>query len=207
MINTGANTMRRYLCCVMFLITFVGSSLTDAQAKDSGRILFDFGQPNAAARWQIVNDGVMGGRSTSRTEVVADSQMRFAGTLSQEKNGGFASVKSKLDSARSTSLGLKAGDVIVMRVQGHGRKYTFNLYLPDRRTAFSHQLECQTQANQLKEIQLPIDRFVAHSFGRPVRGATLDPARVHSPGILLGDKRAGEFQIIVDWIKVVPAPK
>jgi NADH dehydrogenase [ubiquinone] 1 alpha subcomplex assembly factor 1 len=199
--------MRRYLCCLIFFVTFVVSSLADAQAKDSGRILFDFSQPNAAARWQIVNDGVMGGKSTSRAEVLADSQMRFAGRLSLENNGGFASVRSKPDAAEPTSLGLREGDVIVMLVRGDGRKYTFNLYLPDGRTAFSHQLEFQTQANQWTEIQLPIDRFVAHSFGRPVRGATLDPARVHAIGILLGDKQAGTFEIIVDWIKVIPAAK
>ena len=205
--HNKSNLMRRYLCCLIFFLTFVGNSRTDAQAKDSGRILFDFSQPDAAARWQIVNDGVMGGRSTSKAEMLTNGQMRFAGMLSLENNGGFASVRSKPDSEGSTSLGLRAGDVIVMRVQGDGRKYTFNLYLPDRRTAFSHQLEFQTQANQWTEIQLPIDRFAAHSFGRPVRGATLDPTRVHSLGILLADKRAGEFQIIVDWIKVIPAAK
>lgn len=198
--------MSRYLCLYFFLAS-VGSSLTDAQANDSGRILFDFSQPNAAARWQIVNDGVMGGRSTSRAEMLADSQMRFAGRLSLENNGGFASVRSKPDSAGSTSLGLNSGDVIVMLVRGDGRKYTFNLYVPDRRMAFSYQLEFQTAADQWMEIQLPVDRFAAHSFGRPVSGAMLDPARVHSVGILIGDRRAGEFQLIVDWIKVIPAPQ
>jgi monofunctional biosynthetic peptidoglycan transglycosylase len=97
--------------------------------------------------------------------------------------------------------------MIVMRVRGDGRKYTFNLYVPDRRMAFSHQLDFQTEANKWTEIQLPVDRFAAHSFGRPVRGATLDAARVHSLGILLGDKRAGDFNLIVDWIKVIPAVK
>ena len=163
--------------------------------------MFDFSQPDAATQWQIVNDGVMGGRSTSNIEMLDDAQMRFSGTLSLDHNGGFASVRSTPDAA-SSSLGLKSGDMIVMRVKGDGRKYTFNLYIPDRQIAFSYQLDLQTEANEWTEIQLPIDRFAAHSFGRPVRGATLDPARVHSLGVLLGDKRAGDFNLTVDWIKV-----
>ena len=189
-----------YLLCFLFSVCCL---LSDAHAKDSGRVLFDFSQPDAVTPWQIVNDGVMGGRSTSKIEVSADAQMRFAGTLSLENNGGFASVRSKTNTA-SSSLGLKAGDMIVMRVKGDGRKYTFNLYVPGRRMAFSHQLDFQTEANKWTEIQLPLDRFSAHSFGRPVRGATLDPTEVHSLGILLGDKRAGAFELIVDWIKVSP---
>ena len=193
----------RYLCYLVIFLFFVSSLLSDAEAKDSGRILFDFSQPNAATQWRIVNDGVMGGRSTSKIEILTDAQLQFSGTLSLENNGGFASVRSGPNGG-STSLGLKPGDTVVIRVKGDGRKYTFNLYVPDRRTAFSYQLDFQTKPQEWAQIRLPVDRFVAHSFGRLVRGATLDPAQVHSLGILLGDKRAGDFKLIVDWIKVIP---
>jgi monofunctional biosynthetic peptidoglycan transglycosylase len=182
---------------LLFVSAFAGSAAT---AKDTARVLFDFSAADANQQWQIVNDGVMGGRSTSRATMAAEGQMRFAGNLSLENNGGFASVRSK-----PGSLQLNSGDVIVLRVRGDGRKYTFNLYVPGRRTAFSFRTEFKTEADQWMEIRLPLDKFVATSFGRVVRGAMLDPREVNSVGILLGDKRAGPFQILIDSIKVQPA--
>jgi monofunctional biosynthetic peptidoglycan transglycosylase len=168
-----------------------------ATAQESGRVLFDFSGPNAASQWQIVNDGVMGGRSSSRAEMKAEGQMWFKGNLSLENNGGFASVRS-----RPKTLGLARGQSIVLRVLGDGRKYTFNLYLPDRRTAFSYRREFETIPGKWAEVRMPLDQFVATSFGRTIANDRLDPTRIDSLGILLGDKRPGPFEIRVDWIKV-----
>ncbi len=165
--------------------------------------LFQFAEAGDAAKWQIVNDGVMGGRSSSEATIVSegtdDGMMRFAGNLSLENNGGFASVRSRSSGA---SLGLDAGETIVLRVKGDGRRYTFNLYTPDRRTAFSYQMDFDTKAGEWTEVKLPVDDFVAHSFGRPIPSAKLTPNRVQSVGILLGDKKPGGFEILVDWINV-----
>jgi len=185
----------------IILFTFVlCGSLPAANAKDSGRVLFDFSEADANKQWQIVNDGVMGGRSSSQATMAAEGQMRFAGNLSLENNGGFASVRS-----RPRSLQLTSGDTIVLRVRGDGRKYTFNLYVPRRQTAFSFRAEFKTEADQWMEIKLPLDQFVATSFGRVVRGAKLNPQEVNAVGILLGDKKAGPFQILIDSIKVQSA--
>jgi NADH dehydrogenase [ubiquinone] 1 alpha subcomplex assembly factor 1 len=124
--------------------------------------------------------------------------MQFAGNLSLENNGGFASVRSR----PSGSLGLDTGQTIVLRVKGDGRRYTFNLYTPERRTAFSYQLEFEATAGQWTKVKLPVDKFVAHSFGRPIPSMKLTPNQVESVGILLGDKNPGPFEILIDWINV-----
>ena len=142
------------------------------------------------------------GRSTSRAEILnagsAEGLMRFSGNLSLENNGGFASVRSRASGA----LGLDAGETIVLRVKGDGRRYTFNLYTPDRRTAFSYQMQFDTEPDEWTEVKLPVDKFVAHSFGRPIPTMKLEPSQVQSIGILLGDKKSGPFEILVDWIGV-----
>ena len=184
-------------CLTLLVIATILLAGPSTMAKGSSRLLFDFSDPNAVGQWQIVNDGVMGGRSTSQVAMADDGQMRFAGNLSVENNGGFASVRS-----RPRELQLQTGDQIFLRVKGDGRRYTFNLYVPQRRMAFSYRVEFQTRADEWLEVKLPLDRFVATSFGRVVRGNSLDPKQVHAVGILLADKKAGPFQILVDWIKV-----
>ncbi|TWU56814.1 Complex I intermediate-associated protein 30 (CIA30) [Rubripirellula tenax] len=184
--------VRLLLVCGMM----VGFYVPPASAQ-TAQALFEFTDQHDASRWQIVNDGVMGGRSSSQATITGEGQMRFSGNLSLENNGGFASVRSL-----PQSMGLDAGETIVMRVKGDGRKYTFNLYTPDRRTAFSYQKDFQTTAGEWTEVRLPVNEFVAHSFGRRVANMPLDATRVQSIGILLGDKNPGGFEILVDWIRV-----
>jgi monofunctional biosynthetic peptidoglycan transglycosylase len=172
------------------------AAVTIAEAKQTVRTMFDFAAADVD-QWQIVNDGVMGGLSTSKVGMTADAEMRFYGNLSLKNNGGFASVRSK-----PRSLGLNTGDALQLRVRGDGRKYTFNLYIPTQRVAFSYQADFETKADEWTEITLPLDSFQAKSFGRPVRDPKLDPLQVNSIGILLGDKKPGAFQIVVDWIKI-----
>ena len=80
-----------------------------------GRELFEFAGRQALGKWQIVNDGVMGGRSSSRVEQGPDGTMNFSGVLSLANNGGFASTRS-----RGSNLGLHQGDTVVLEVKVTG---------------------------------------------------------------------------------------
>lgn len=176
--------------------------LHSVSSAQSMRTLFAFSGIRDASKWQIVNDGVMGGRSSSQASIVKtqadEGVLKFTGNLSLENNGGFASVRSR----PSGSLGLDAGKTIVLRVKGDGRRYTFNLYTPGRRTAFSYQMDFDTRADEWTEVRLPVDEFVAHSFGRKMPNMRLSPKQVQAVGILLGDKKAGLFEILLDSITV-----
>ena len=175
----------------------ITNAVLAAEPASDSRELFDFSDSQALSNWQIVNDGVMGGRSSSRVDMEKDGEMKFSGVLSLANNGGFASTRS-----RGSNLGLKQGDTIVLKVKGDGRKYTFNAYVPRRRMAFSYRVEFKTVKDQWIDVRVPLDQLVATSFGRIVRGATLAPSQINSIGILLGDKKAGPFQILVKSIDV-----
>lgn len=181
---------------IVAFVSLIVLSAGAVSAQNNMISLFEFAQEADASRWRIVNDGVMGGRSTSQARIV-NGQLRFAGNLSLQNNGGFASVRSN-----PAGMGLDANKTIVVRIKGDGRRYTFNLYTPDRRVAFSYQKGFDTQAGAWTEVRLPVRDFVAHSFGRPVAGNPLDPSRVQSIGILLGDKIEGQFECTVDWIRM-----
>ena len=172
--------------------------VTTAMAKDTQIALFDFTGADAAKEWQTVNDGVMGGVSEGEFKITDKKTMEFFGALSLEKNGGFASVRSK-----AKKLDLAKGDTLVAKVRGDGREYTLNLYPNRSRTAFSYRARVQTEKAEWIEIRLPLDEFEATSFGRVVREAgAVKPEEVSSVGFLLGDKKAGPFKMEVEWIKV-----
>lgn len=177
-----------------FLVLVASSVFAD---DGTDRKLFNFDDSRASRPWQTVNDGVMGGRSVGRFRINKDKNLEFFGILSLENNGGFASVRS-----RGSTLGLMKGNALVLRVRGDGRKYKLDLYTPRRLVAFSYRAEFQTQKGKWIEVTVPLDKFVATSFGRVVRSRPLDPGTVNGLGILLGDKKAGPFKLEIDWIKV-----
>jgi NADH dehydrogenase [ubiquinone] 1 alpha subcomplex assembly factor 1 len=180
------------------LVVLMGSMV---MADETAKSLFDFNRADAAKEWQTVNDGVMGGVSEGKFKITDTKTLEFYGTLSLKNNGGFASVRSK-----AKKLGLKKGDVLMARVRGDGREYSMNLYVPRPLIAFSYRATVKTKKDEWIEVKLPLDKFEATSFGRPVRDAgPVDPAEVNALGFLLGDKKAGPFKLEVEWIKVVRA--
>jgi len=177
------------------LLILMGSSL---MADDTPKVLLDFNGADAIKEWQTVNDGVMGGVSEGKMKITEKKTLEFYGTLSLENNGGFASVRTK-----AKKLGLDKGDTLVAKVRGDGREYTLNLYLNKPLMAFSYRAAVQTKKDEWIEVKVPLDKFEATSFGRPVKDAgAVKPEEVNALGFLLGDKKAGPFKMEVEWIKV-----
>jgi NADH dehydrogenase [ubiquinone] 1 alpha subcomplex assembly factor 1 len=151
-------------------------------AEDTLPTLFDFTRTDARKEWQTVNDGVMGGVSEGKFKITDTKTLEFFGKLSLENNGGFASVRT-----RAKKIGLEKGDTLVAKVRGDGREYSLNLYLNKPLIAFSYRATVQTKNNEWIEVKLPLDKFQATSFGRPVRDAgPVDPQEVNGLGFLLG---------------------
>jgi len=172
-------------------------------ADDTPQPLFDFAGADAAKEWQVINDGVMGGVSEGKIKITDKKTLEFFGTLSLENNGGFSSVRTK-----AKKLGMEKGDVLLVRVRGDGREYAVNLHVPRPLVAFSYRAAVQTKKDEWVEVELPLDKFEATSFGRPAKDAgPVDPQEINGLGFLLGDKKAGPFKMEVEWIKVVRVEK
>lgn len=163
--------------------------------------LLDFAGTEAAARWQAVNDSVMGGVSDGRFKITEDKTLEFFGTLSLENNGGFASVRTK-----PMELDIKSGDALVARVKGDGREYMLNIYTKSRRMAFSYRAPLPTVKDEWHEVEIPLADLIPTAFGRLVQGmGPVDPAQINGLGFMLSDKKPGKFAMQVEWVKVVRA--
>ncbi len=182
------------------LLILMGSFV---MADDTPKVLLDFSGADAIKDWQTINDGVMGGVSEGKFKITDKKTLEFFGTLSLENNGGFASVRTK-----AKKFGLEKGETLVVKVRGDGREYSLNLYPNKPLIAFSYRATVQTKKDEWIEIKLPLDKFEATSFGRPVKDAgPVNPEEINALGLMLGDKKAGPFKMEVEWIKVERAAK
>ncbi len=187
----------------MILAAILLAISSQVAIEEALRPVIDFSGPEAAQKWQAVNDGVMGGVSDGRFRMTDAGKLEFFGTLSLENNGGFASVRTK-----PSELDLKAGDTIVVRVKGDGRDYVLNLYTKSRRRAFSYRAPLPTTKDEWTEVRVPLADFIPTAFGRRVQGmGAVEPSQINGLGFMLADKQPGTFQMQVEWVKVERAGK
>jgi hypothetical protein len=157
--------------------------------------IVDFKEPYAAA-WTIVNDGVMGGRSSSEMEVTPEGNGVFRGFVSLENNGGFASTRMAL-----AGLDLSEYEGVMIRVRGDGRRYQFRFRTSGSFDGVAYRADFDTVPQEWVEVRLPFADFQASFRGRVPRGAgPLDPSRIRQMGFLIGDKREGPFRLEIAWV-------
>ena len=153
--------------------------------------------------WFPVNDGVMGGVSRSTMDVSADGTGVFAGMLSLENNGGFASVRTDI---RAYDLSTFSG--LVLRVRGDGRRYQVRLRTGGRYRSLAYKAEFDTRADTWITVELPFADFQPTVRGyRPRNAPPLNLSSVREFGILLGDGREGPFRLEVERIMAVGEPR
>lgn len=162
--------------------------------------LFDFAVQTDFPAGEIVNDGVMGGSSTSRFHFLPGSGAVFTGVVSLENNGGFASVR--LSPVRPDLSGHAA---FVVRLRGDGRRYKFTVRTAEVFNTPVYQCAFTTKRGAWTEVRLPFKDFVPTFRGRELTEMPpLQPAQVSSLGFLISDRQDGPFQLEVAWIKVSP---
>ncbi|MEM1272007.1 MAG: CIA30 family protein [Bacteroidota bacterium] len=186
--------------CPEMLFAFLLLMLVPAPLEETGHapafadslLLFEF--EIGEARWEVVNDGVMGGRSRGQGEV-GKGALRFTGTLVTQ-GGGFSSVRT------DRRVDLSGYDGLELRVRGNGRPFEVEVSdgtrfrgLPvSRRGAFE-------TSDEWAVVRVPFDVLGTSVFGRQVRVDRVDLSAVESFGFYILDGQDGPFELEVDWVR------
>jgi len=161
--------------------------------------LVDFACSDATMDWHPIDDVVMGGVSQSALQPYSRSVACFGGVVSLEHGGGFASVRT--EPRKWNTAGANA---FVVRCRGDGRHYKFTARTDDGFDGVQYQARFQPPRGEWVEVELPVASFVASFRGHPVTGAgPLDPGKVRQLGLMVSDKQAGPFELLLEWIDVV----
>lgn len=161
-------------------------------------LMIDFGKGKSGPDWEIVNDDVMGGRSSSSAVLEAD-RLVFKGRLSLENNGGFASVRGPLK-----PMDLSGFDKVRIRYRSSDDRFALRLATDTRyyRPVHKHYFG-GTDESGWKEEAFDLREFQEYVLGKPT-GNSMDTdhlSNVLRIGIMLSDKQEGEFFLEVDYIE------
>jgi len=158
-------------------------------------VLFDFNEKSAIDNWKIVDDGVMGGLSSSEFSINASGNGVFKGSVSTENNGGFCSVRYFFK-----PISLKGNTKFSIRLKGDGKKYQFRVKSKVR-DYYSYIYEFQTTSDW-QTVEIPINEMYASFRGRTLNLPNYDGTSLEEIAFLIGNKQNESFQLIIDKIEV-----
>ncbi len=155
--------------------------------------LFAFDRADEA-EWDVVNDGVMGGRSAGFV-TVEEGTLRFTGTLVTQ-GGGFTSVRARRAIDLTGQVGLE------LRVRGSGRQ--FEVEVDDGLRSYGRSVSRRAPFPSSTEwtlIRVPFSALKSTIFGQSVNAAPIDLARIRGVGIYIADGQDGPFRLEVDYVR------
>lgn len=157
------------------------------------KTIFNFSENSDISKWQIINDGVMGGLSKGDFYLNKDGNGIFQGRISLENNGGFSSVQYAFD-----QIEVKQYSTFKLHIKGDGKAFQFRAkrttsdkhsYIATFKTTGEWQLvtiEMKDMIPQYRGEQLPMSNY----YGDQLEQVTF----------LFGNKKEESFMLEIDKI-------
>ncbi|MEM9466783.1 MAG: CIA30 family protein [Actinomycetota bacterium] len=147
--------------------------------------------------WFIVNDGVMGGRS-SADGAVDEVGLTWTGTI-VTAGGGFSSIRGPVDGE------LDGATSLTMRVRTDGRRYELLADDATRGQArVTHYAPIDAIGGDWEEVIVSLVGMEPRIFGSLVTAEPFVPDLATQIGVILADGVDGEFEFEIDWIDACP---
>lgn len=156
-------------------------------------ILFDFNSSCDLTSWFVVNDGVMGGRSHGELNINGDGHAVFRGHVSLDNNGGFTSVRYLFPQKKIDNM-----KCIIIQLKGDGKSYQVRLKA-NAKDYYSYRAQIQTSGDW-ETIKIPLASFSPTFRGRQLDSPNFYYDHLEELGILVGNKKAEDFELIIDQI-------
>lgn len=148
-------------------------------------------------RWRIVNDGVMGGLSSSKA-IVKDDKIIFSGNVSLENNGGFASLRSPVNDYDFSKF-----SGIELRIKGDGKRYSISMKETTYFSGYFYTSTFETKKDEWIVVRIPFNQFKLYYFGRETKSNKKIPLNnIKEISLLIGDKQEGGFKAEIEFIKI-----
>jgi monofunctional biosynthetic peptidoglycan transglycosylase len=189
------------LLAVAFLQSAPEARMTDE--PENTRMICDFNMIEEMEDWEVVNDTVMGGISESEILPGTSSTMIFRGTVSLERNGGFASVR-----WLPTDIHLSGRRGVALRAKGDGKRYKLIVKTDSSMNAPNYQAAFDSKEDDWETYEFLFEDFVPSFRGRILSDyPDIEPEAICVFGILIADKQQGPFRIELDWLQGLPEEK
>ena len=161
----------------------------------ASHVIFDFNKSSNIENWIIIDDVVMGGKSSSSFKLNSEGHGVFQGEISLENNGGFSSVHYKFE-----KLPIKESTKIILRIKGDGKKYQFRIK-SNSGDYYSYIYPFSTKG-EWEEIQIPLKDMYPSFRGRRLDLPNFSKDYLEEIAFLFGNKNQEKFKLLIDKIEL-----
>ncbi len=161
----------------------------------STHLIFDFNKNSDIRGWKIVDDIVMGGRSSGSFKLSPEGFGLFEGQISLENNGGFSSVRYQFKKVK-----VDKGSSIMIRLKGDGKNYQFRVK-DNTSTYYSYITTFQT-SGAWQEIEIPLKNLYPSYRGRKLDLPNFSHDYIEEIVFLIGNKKPENFRLLIDKIEL-----
>lgn len=159
-------------------------------------VLFDFNENANIRNWRIVDDVVMGGRSSGSFELSPEGHAIFSGDISLENNGGFSSVRYRFNGAE-----VNPNTTVRIRLKGDGKTYQLRVK-HDLRAYYSYQADFETSGDW-QSVEIQLKEMFPEFRGNRLNQSNFSHNRIQEVTFQFGNNKPESFQLMVDKITLV----
>lgn len=156
-------------------------------------IIFNFNKCCDIQDWIIVDDVVMGGKSSSQFSVKNDGMGCFEGNVSLENNGGFSSVRYRFPK-KSVSENTK----IILSLKGDGKDYQFRI--KTHSGDYYSYIASFSTTGAIEMIEIPLKKMYPSFRGKSLDLPNFDNDYIEEIAFLIGNKKEEKFKLLIDKI-------
>lgn len=158
-------------------------------------VLFQFSKSSDIQKWIIVDDVVMGGRSSGTFKLNEDGHGVFEGKVSLENNGGFSSLRYSFDKQEVGGY-----SKVVIKLRGDGKNYQFRIK-SNSRDYYSY-ITLFNTSGKWEEIEIPLKDMYATFRGRRLDMPNFSGDSFEEIRFLIGNKKKENFKLLIDRIEL-----
>ena len=161
----------------------------------TAQTLVDFKENPTTKNWNVVDDVVMGGRSSGSFTLSDEGYGKFSGEVSLENNGGFSSVKYDVE-----TIAVKPKSIIRIRLKGDGNTYQFRVK-DKRRHSYSYITTFETTGNW-QTLEFTLADLYPTFRGRKVDLPNFNQDTIEELRFLIGNKKAQGFELLIAYVNI-----
>ncbi|MEM6830326.1 MAG: CIA30 family protein [Bacteroidota bacterium] len=159
----------------------------------ASNVIFDFDTASDLKKWVIVDDVVMGGKSSGSFTLSPEGHGVFEGFVSLANNGGFSSVRHKFERKP-----VKSFSEIVLNVKGDGKNYQCRIKANS--TDYYSYVSTFATNGDWQEIHIPLAEMYPSFRGRKLDQPNFSEGYLEEIAFLIGNKKEEGFELMIDKI-------
>ncbi|MFT6795556.1 MAG: NADH dehydrogenase [ubiquinone] 1 alpha subcomplex assembly factor 1 [Maribacter sp.] len=162
----------------------------------TAQIIVDFKENPTTINWYVVDDVVMGGRSSGTFDLTDEGYGKFSGVVSLENNGGFSSVRYDIK-----TLAVSPNNTIRIRIKGDGNPYQFRV--KDKRKQYYSYITTFETSGDWQTLEFRLKDFYPTFRGRELDLPNFNHDTIEELQFLIGNKKPQAFKLLIASIVLV----